>query len=798
MRGKIFLIPILVFAIILTAQTIIQVNLNTSIAKIAQHGNLDQKSLKHTELGLLSKEKYEKTNKVIEEAADNYAYKVKIGPKPLSSNFKDWTISENVTLKDEVIILNENLVVEYGGNLTFINVTLYMKCSYDGEFIIRVEKGGRFNILNGSVITAYTSDNEFLFYVMDGAVLRMFDSELHECGYKDFYEGLTIYTDDAIIRNCTISKNYYGIYCYYSSAIIENCTVTENNKHGIYCHSSSVTIYNCIVTGNGGDGVDLRSSSTATISNCTTTKNSASGIYCGSSCSATISNCTTTENTWGIFCWYSTATISNCTIARNSENGIDCTSSSVTISWCNIFSNVKFGLKNNGPNLVDATYNWWGSPDGPEYKDESDPDDPEEIWENINYSPWLTKAIDYVAPTLKIVHPLENEYVKGLVTIDVTAFDLIGVANVSIYIDSELVHVYYDKPYSYEWNTADYLDGKHSIKAVAYDKNGNNSNKTVSVVVDNTIPTIGTISPANKSWINGVITIIVPADDTGSGIAYVAFYTTELQPTLLYNDTKEPYEYNWDTKLYAEGKQNLSVYAFDNVGNYRRITLEFYVDNLPPSVEVMFPTAGEYVEGEINIAVSAYDLGIGIEKVSFIIDETFLLNDTESPYECSFNSLSYSDGSHNITVIAYDKIGRNNKTSVIFYVDSTPPVISGTYPVQVRQGEAAIVNVTVIDAVSGVTEVILSFSVDEGETWKNITMTAKNGDVYEAIIPGQSAGKTVQFKVIAIDGVGNVAVTPLRTYKVTGFPAMFTILILAGVVGGTTAAVIFIVIRKRS
>jgi len=77
-------------------------------------------------------------------------------------------------------------------------------------------------------------------------------------------------------------------------------------------------------------------------------------------------------------------------------------------------------------------------------------------------------------------------------------------------------------------------------------------------------------------------------------------------------------------------------------------------------------------------------------------------------------------------------------------------------------------------------------------------MTAKNGDVYEATIPGQSAGKTVQFKVIVINGVGNVAVTPPRTYKVTGFPAMFTILILAGVVGGTTAAVIFIVIRKRS
>jgi len=44
--------------------------------------------------------------------------------------------------------------------------------------------------------------------------------------------------------------------------------------------------------------------------------------------------------------------------------------------------------------VVGATYCWWGSPDGPEYKDEGDPDDPEEVYSvsgagYLLYEPWL-------------------------------------------------------------------------------------------------------------------------------------------------------------------------------------------------------------------------------------------------------------------------------------------------------------------------------------------------------------------------------------------------------------------------
>jgi len=75
-------------------------------------------------------------------------------------------------------------------------------------------------------------------------------------------------------------------------------------------------------------------------------------------------------------------------------------------------------------------------------------------------------------------------------------------------------------------------------------------------------------------------------------------------------------------------------------------------------------------------------------------------------------------------------------------------------------------------------------------------MFATNGDIYEATIPGQPRGTIVQFKVIAIDGIGNVAVTPVHTYKVTGFPMIYTLAIIAGVAVSVTA-IILIVIKKR-
>ncbi|MEM3788612.1 MAG: hypothetical protein QXN95_01930, partial [Candidatus Bathyarchaeia archaeon] len=69
------------------------------------------------------------------------------------------------------------------------------------------------------------------------------------------------------------------------------------------------------------------------------------------------------------------------------------------------------------------------------------------------------------------------------------------------------------------------------------------------------------------------------------------------------------------------------------------------------------------------------------------------------------------------------------------------------------------VSVNVTDMESGVETVILSFTIDEGVTWENRTMDFNaSTSLYETTLPGQEAGKTLRFKIIAYDVAGNVAV----------------------------------------
>jgi len=258
-------------------------------------------------------------------------------PKPLSPGPEDWVVGGTEVRENEVIILTGNLIVEPGGNLTLINCTLLMKSR------IKVDSSGILNVLEGSNITAY--DPEYpLFFCVDGRLI-MRDSFLSICDrlYLTTTEGVELY-------NTTISNNVLGIHCVESSNIsIVNCTI-NNNVVGVECYESS----NISIVG------------------CTISNNKRCGIYC--------------EYSYGI-------SIANCTIKQNGD-GIICGNSKASVHYCDIYSNRGLGLRSYG--RVNATYCWWGSPNGPEYKEEGDPYDPEEVYgydnpECLIYEPWLTK-----------------------------------------------------------------------------------------------------------------------------------------------------------------------------------------------------------------------------------------------------------------------------------------------------------------------------------------------------------------------------------------------------------------------
>ncbi|RLF16737.1 MAG: hypothetical protein DRN06_04920 [Thermoprotei archaeon] len=172
-------------------------------------------------------------------------------PKPLTPGPDDWIVTGEEIHENETIILTGNLIVQPGGNLTLINCTLLMNCSYDGEWQILVNSSGVLNVLRDSNITAYNPEYEFLFYVYGR--LFMQDSFLSRCGYDSYHPGLWLETDEGVmIKNCTITRCNTAIRSIYSLNItITDCKISQNDRYGILLsRSANITITNCIISYN--------------------------------------------------------------------------------------------------------------------------------------------------------------------------------------------------------------------------------------------------------------------------------------------------------------------------------------------------------------------------------------------------------------------------------------------------------------------------------------------------------------------------------------------------------------------
>ena len=132
----------------------------------------------------------------------------------------DWNVTGQEYRGNQTIILDGNLTVEPGGNLTLYNVTLIMNCSYNGQYNIEVQTGGVIWILSNSNITSCDSNFEYMFWVRKESNFTMSDSELHECGWDLSNKGMMIDTNYSLIKNNIFTKNFNGININYSKFCI--------------------------------------------------------------------------------------------------------------------------------------------------------------------------------------------------------------------------------------------------------------------------------------------------------------------------------------------------------------------------------------------------------------------------------------------------------------------------------------------------------------------------------------------------------------------------------------------------
>ncbi len=92
---------------------------------------------------------------------------------------------------------------------------------------------------------------------------------------------------------------------------------------------------------------------------------------------------------------------------------------------------------------------------------------------------------DTQAPTVRILSPAPLGTVTGLVTIEASASDNVGVSKVIFYVDGQRIGRDLTAPYSITWDTTAWANGEHKLQARAVDTSGNKASRTIRVVVGN-------------------------------------------------------------------------------------------------------------------------------------------------------------------------------------------------------------------------------------------------------------------------------------------------------------------------
>jgi hypothetical protein len=172
---------------------------------------------------------------------------------------------------------------------------------------------------------------------------------------------------------------------------------------------------------------------------------------------------------------------------------------------------------------------------------------------------------DATAPTTSLTNPLAGAIVTGAVTISAAASDNIGVNRVDLLVDGAVQATAGAAPYNFSWDTRAAAVGNHTLQTVAYDAAGNKGSSTVvTVIVDNTIPTVAITTPANGATVprNTTQTISATASD-GTGIKKVDFW---VDGKLTCTASIAPYNCSWKVPPKSNANHTIQAVA-SNLAN---------------------------------------------------------------------------------------------------------------------------------------------------------------------------------------------------------------------------------------
>ena len=107
-------------------------------------------------------------------------------------------------------------------------------------------------------------------------------------------------------------------------------------------------------------------------------------------------------------------------------------------------------------------------------------------------------------------------------------------------------------------------------------------------------------------------------------------------------------------------------------------------DSDPPTATLTAPAAGATIKNTVTLSATASD-NFSVARVEFYDGTTLLGTDTTSPYSLSWDTRTAANGTHALTVRAYDTaglVGTSPEVSVTVNNDVTPPTVAFSAPAE--------------------------------------------------------------------------------------------------------------------
>lgn len=277
-------------------------------------------------------------------------------------------------------------------------------------------------------------------------------------------------------------------------------------------------------------------------------------------------------------------------------------------------------------------------------------------------------------PVVAIRSPVDGSTVCGAVPIEVEAADDVGLEKVAFFVDATPVLDDTLFPYLFVWDTSGLARGLHTLKVVARDTSGQETQFQARVDVDNGVtcdraPEIQLIGPPWLAYSIGQQTVVAMAVDD-HGVAKVTFH---LSQTLLGEATALPYSADWNVSTTPEGTYELWARAVDTAGKSAADAKRVVVDRTPPTVAFVAPAVNARVGETFVVELTASD-NVALDQVEIGVDGTSKFTWTAAPFQTSISLAGVASGTHTLRAMATDLAGQNSEVVRTIELDRPPSV----------------------------------------------------------------------------------------------------------------------------